>query len=161
MDLQLVRQPFGLGGRESFVERAGGVRVEVIHHQHDLLGVRVVHVDQLFDAARPIQAGPPLGDRDGSPAAQGLAAEEEVGRPAALVLVIHPLPVAGACRARRSRVGQELLADLVHADLWALGVVGSGVDLQHVLHAPDELAAGLGWDAPPLGQPGLQRVLLE
>ncbi len=57
MDLQSLSNPARFGGREGFVERGGYVRVEVVHHQHDLLGSGVVHIDELIDAVRPVHFG--------------------------------------------------------------------------------------------------------
>ncbi len=37
VDLQLVGQAFGLGGREGVVERSRRVGIELIHDQHDAL----------------------------------------------------------------------------------------------------------------------------
>ena len=56
---------------------------------------------------------------------------------------------------------EELGADLVQADLGSAGIVGAGVDVEHVRHAPDERGALLGQDAPALRAPGLERVCCE
>src|SRR5215213_9559390 len=57
VDLQPVSQALGLGWREGLVERGGRVRVEVVHDQHDLLGVGIVDVDQLLDAVGEVDPG--------------------------------------------------------------------------------------------------------
>src|SRR6266508_2918355 len=92
----------------------------VVLHQHDLLGIGVVDVDQVLDAMRPVDAGAPRAD-----------------------------------------LCEELAAGLVHAHLGPLGVVGLGVDRQHILHAPDELGVVLWGDAPALGQPRLEAVCFK
>ncbi len=56
VELQLVGEALGLGGRDGRVEGGGGVGVAVIQHQHDALGVGVVDVDQRLDAVREVQA---------------------------------------------------------------------------------------------------------
>ena len=98
------------------------------------------HIDQLLDDARPVESGAPLRHAHLAPAADRLAPEEEVGRAAPLVLVVDPLSMTGADRYRLPLLGEQLLADLVQADLRALRVVRPGVDRQHVLHPPHELA---------------------
>src|SRR4029450_13673666 len=56
---------------------------------------------------------------------------------------------------------KQLAAGLVQADLGTTRIIGAGVDLKHVLHAPAELAVLLGWDAPALGQPRLELVCFK
>src|SRR5215207_4367402 len=98
---------------------------------------------------RPVDLGPPLGDAYVAPAGQGFADDEEVGRPLALVLVV----VTG-CPPRAEgewlpNFTHELLALLVQAHLREALVVGAGVDLEDVLHAPDELGVPPRRDGPP------------
>ena len=141
--------------------RAGRrVGVQVVQHQDDPLGVRVAHVDQVLDDVRPVQLGPPLGDltcrcpRSGSHRGTGCG-------PAPLVLV-----VVRACAARRAgRRGRASARNCLLASsrqtCGRRGSYGRRVDVQHVLHPPDELAALLGRDAPALREPRLEPVLLE
>src|SRR5918994_1889934 len=58
-------------------------------------------------------------------------------------------------------MGQQLGAGLVQAPLREPGVIGTSVDLQHVLQAPDKLSVGFGGDDPLLPQPGLEPVFLS
>lgn len=52
---------------------------------------------------------------------------------------------------RRSDIGQHLDWTLISADLWGVtGVIGTGVDVQHVLHVPDEGGTLVGRNAPQL-----------
>src|SRR5215207_8069028 len=161
VQLQLVGQPPGLRGRERRIQRRRRVGVEVVLHQHDLLGGRVVDVDQVFDAVRPVDAGAPCADGYVPPAAQRLAHQEHVAHALPLILVVFPGRLAGRDRSRRRHLCQQLPAGLVQADLRAARVIGSGVDPKHVLHAPDELGILLGWDAPALGQPRLEAVCFK
>jgi hypothetical protein len=55
----------------------------------------------------------------------------------------------------------ELLAGLIQADLRASGIVGTCVDLQHILHGPDTLGVGLRGDPPRLLVPRFEGVLLR
>ncbi len=50
------------------------------------------------------------------------------------------------------------LEGLVQAHLWPSRIIGPTLDVQHVLHPPDELRAGFWRDAPLLVQPGLERI---
>jgi hypothetical protein len=73
MNLQLVRQPLGLRGREGFVQRRRRVGVQVVHHQHDALRLRIVDVDQGLHALRPVEARAMRADLHIAPALQRLA----------------------------------------------------------------------------------------
>lgn len=50
VNLQPVGQPLGLDRRERLVQGGPGVDVELIQHQHDVVGVGVVDGDQLLNA---------------------------------------------------------------------------------------------------------------
>jgi hypothetical protein len=75
--------------------------------------------------------------------------------------MVHLSRPAWGGQPRRSRVAQQLLGDLVHADQRPTWVVGPGVDREDVFHPPDERATGLWRDAPLLAPPGLQLVFFE
>src|SRR5215218_1871497 len=161
MNLQLTSDAPGLGRGERFIQGGGGMGVEVVQNQHDLLGLRVVDVDQLLYAMRPVELRPPLGDADVPPADQGLANDEEVGRPLTLVLIVV---TGGPPRGEGEglpHLAHELLALLVQAHLRETLVVGAGVDLQDVLHAPDEGGILLWRDGPLPLEPGLYGTFLR
>src|SRR5512132_2922520 len=161
VQLQPVGQPLGLRRRERRVQRRRRVGVEVVLDQHDHVGVGIVHIDQLPDAVRPVDPGPPLAHRHMPPATQRLAHQEHVAHPLPHVLVILACWPAGRGWQRRSHLGQQLPAGLVQTHLRAAWVIGPGVDLQHVLHPPAEFGVLLGWDAPALGQPRLEPVCFK
>jgi len=112
MNLQLTSDTPRLGRDERFIQGGGGMGVEVVQNEHDLLGLGVVEVDQLLYAMRPVELRPPLGDADVTPAGQGLRNDEEVGRPRTLVLVV----LTGG----PSRTGGKRLSHLAHELLLAL-----------------------------------------
>src|SRR5215217_3710629 len=161
VDLKLRSDAPGFGRDERFIQGGGSMRVEVVHHQHDLLGLRVVQIDQLLYAMRPVELGPPLGDTDVAPAGQGLANDEEVGRPLTLVLVVVTGGVPRAEGEGFPHLSHELLALLVQANLRETLVVGAGVDFQDVLHAPDEGGILLWRDGPLPLEPGLYGTFLR
>src|SRR6266508_5490736 len=133
----------------------------VVLDQHDLLGVGVVDVEEVLDAVRPVDAGAPRADHDVPPAAQRLADQEQVAHAAALVLVVLPGWLPWRTGQGRGDLCEELAAGLVQAHLRPLGVIRPGVDVQHVLHPPDEFGILLGRDAPALGQPRLEAVCFK
>ena len=74
-------------------------------------------VDQLLYAMRPVELRPPLGDADVRPAGQGLANDEEVGRPLTLVLVVLTGWPPRADGEGLRHLSHELLALLLQANL--------------------------------------------
>src|SRR5208283_4246777 len=149
VNLQPIQQPSRLAGRERLIQTDTAVRVQVIHHQTDLLGLRIVDVHQLLDAFGPIAAGAPLRHPHVPPAPQWLAHHEQVARPLALVLVID---AGGAPRLRGHRdrdLTDELLARLVQTDYRMSGVVRDLVDLKHVLTTQGWTSFFLAPGAPP------------
>src|SRR5215203_6788663 len=161
MNLQLTSDAPGLGGGERFIQGGGSMGVEVVQNQHDLLGLWVVDVYQLLYAMCPVELGPPLGDTDVTPAGQGLTNDEEVGRPLTLVLVVVTGGVPRADGEGLPHFAHELLALLVEANLRETLVVGAGVDLKDVLHAPDEGGVLLWRDGPLPLEPGLYGTFLR
>jgi hypothetical protein len=137
-------------GSNAAYSDAGVWVLGVVLHQHDPLGIRIVDIDQVPDAVRPIDPGAPSTDHDLAPASQRLGHQEQVAHPTALVLVVLPGWPARRHRAGRGDLAEQLATGLVQADLGAARVIGAGVDRQHVLHAPHKLGILLGWDAPTL-----------
>jgi hypothetical protein len=88
VDLQLLSDAPGLGRGERLIQGSRGMGVEVVQNQNDLLGLRVVQINQLLYAMRPVDLRSSLGDADVTPASQRFRNDEEVGRPVALVLVV-------------------------------------------------------------------------
>ena len=135
--------------------------IEMVHDQHDALGVGIAHVHELLDLLCPVAPGPPRGDVDPAPTGQRLTAEKEIDDALAFVLVVD----AGWPPWRRwlpsPRVTQQLLGGFVEADQWTARVVGAGVDLEDVFHAPDEVPTGLRRDAPLPPQVRLERVFFS
>src|SRR5829696_4782778 len=135
--------------------------VEVVHYQDDPLGLRVTLVHQLLDLMRPVDLRAVLCYVYPTPARKRLHKHEHVGYPTPLVLVVFSLGPPRLHRQGRPDVPEHLLGSLVHAHLRTAGVVGASVDLEYVLHAPDELGVSLGRDRPLLPQVRLEFVFLR
>src|SRR5688572_17462697 len=161
VQLELGGQALGLGRWEGLVQGGRGVGVEVVLNQDDPLGVRIVDVDQLLDALGPVEAGAAVADHDLAPPSERLADQEQVDDALAHVLVVFFGRAPGGHRQRRRHFGEQLAAGLVQADLREPRVVRAGVDVEHVLHVPDEVGVGLGGDAPALNQPRLEPVCFK
>ncbi len=156
VECELVRQALGLGRWEGRVERARRVRVEVVEHQHDALGLGIVLVDQLLDQARPVAPGALGGDANLALAAERLAGDEHIRDAVADVLVVVAGLPPGPRRAWLAALGDQLDRQFIQANQRPPGIQRAGVNLEQVVHPPDEVAIGLRREAPAFGQPGLQ-----
>ena len=133
------------------------VGVEVVHDQHDGVGVGVVVGEQVLHLTGPVDPGPVGLGVDAAPAAQRLDPDEDrAGAVADVLAVFFPVP-AGLGGDRVADLPQQLVGLLVHAHHRSAGIVGSGVDGQHVFHPGGELGVGAGWDRPALLQMRTQR----
>jgi hypothetical protein len=137
------------------------MRVEVVHHQHDPLGLGVLPIDQIVDEPSPILTLSLLGHFKVAPARQGLEGEKQVGHSLAAVLVIFALDTTRTSTERLAFVLQQLFARLVHTDHRPLSIVWTLVDVQDVFHPIDELAVRLRGNAPTLLQMGLELVFFS
>src|SRR5215203_360931 len=161
MDLQPLQQTPSFTRGERLIQSGRGMGVEIVQNQNDLLGIRVVQINQLLYALCPVDLGPPLGDADVTPASQRLPNDEEVGPPIALVLVVVTGGVPRADGEWLPYLSHQLLALLVQANLREMLLVGSGVDLKDILHTPDEGAILLWRDGPLPLEPGLYGTFLR
>lgn len=96
-----------VGWKEGFVERCRGVGVEIVHHQHDLLGLGTMHIDQLLYVTGEVDADASLTDHDVSPAAERLGEQKGVAHAAPYVLVVLTRRLAGRHRIGRRNVSQK------------------------------------------------------
>ena len=152
MDLQALGQGECLAGCEGLVEGSDGVGVEVIHDQHDGLGVGVVVGEQVVDLASPVDFGSVRLGVDAAPTAQGFDPDEDRAGAVADVLAVFFPVVTGSGGDRLADLPQQLVGLLVHAHHRSTGIVGSGVDGHDVFHAGGELSVGVRWDRPALLQ---------
>jgi len=156
MDLQLVREAFGLRGRKGLIQRRGGMGVQVVHHQHDALRAGIVDIDQLADHMREVDGGALVRHRHMPPPPQRFGEHEQVGDAVAHVLVVLPCRQPRCWGQRRADLADELLARFIEADLREARVVGPLVDGEDILHLTDEGGTTRRRQAPAGGQPRLE-----
>lgn len=159
-ELEAIPQRLGLLRREGLVQRGRAVRVEVVHHQRDALGLRVLRGNRL-DEVRPVDLGPALGDLGHAPSGQWFASHEDVAYAQAPVLVVLALGPPWRRPDRLARLAYQLARRLVHADHRMRRVVGPPVHVEHPLHGRHELRAGFGRNHPRfsrIGGDGLKRA---
>ena len=81
-----------LAGWNALVEGADGVGVEVVHHQHDGLGVGVLVGEQVIDLMGPVNLGSVRLGVDAAPAASGFDPDEDrAGALADVLAVLFPV----------------------------------------------------------------------
>jgi len=161
VDVEPIGNPLRLGRREGLVERRDGVGVELIHHQHDCVGSGIVDIDQLLDAVCPIHSRAPRGHGDVPSAAQRLTDEEEIGDASSGVFGVVAGGLSRRARERFMHVTEQLGERLIQTDLREAGIIGARIDIKHVLYAGDKGRTLLGWDAPTLLQPWLERAFFN
>ena len=71
MRFEALDESPGLGGGKSFVERCGGVGVEIILDEDDSFGLREVDVGEVFQNVGVIDSGAAVGDLDVATASSG------------------------------------------------------------------------------------------
>jgi hypothetical protein len=113
-----------------------------------------------LDAVCPVDPGAAHAEAHVPPAAQGRADQEAIDDLLPRVLRIVARWPSRLRRQRRADLGQDVAAGLVQADQRPLGIRRPLLDVQHVLHVPDERASGFR-NAPLRLQPGLERVCLK
>src|SRR5262245_59381637 len=61
MEFKLFQDAPRLGWGKGFVQARSGVRVQVVQHQTDLFGLRIMHVHQFANALGPVFLGASVG----------------------------------------------------------------------------------------------------
>jgi hypothetical protein len=158
MDLKALREPTRLSDRKDLVEGSERMRIEVIHDQDDLFGIRIVQIRQLADEQSPLLRGPLSGHHGIALAPQRFAGQKHIAHSLALVLVVLAGRFAWLYRQGITDIRQQLRIDLIHADLRSCGSVRARVDLQDILHVIHKLSICLGGNAPLFFDPGLELV---
>lgn len=153
-----VRQPQRLGRTERRVQRRDPVRVEVVAHQRDSLGLgvtRIVH--QRTHPMRPIHRRASSAHTHVAPPAQRLVEHPHAAHALADVFMIDAL-FAARRRDRLARLADQLLGLFVHAHHRTQRIVRPRIRLQHLLHRRHERRVMRRRDAPHLPTPRLYLV---
>ena len=159
VDLKAAAQLPGLLGGIDMVQAGQLVRVQIVHHQHDL-PIRKVNIRQVRQQGHEVRRGAPLGDLHMTPAPQRSTHHEPVGRTVAFILAVHASRLSRFHRHRRTHLLRQLLGHLVDAYPDRIVVEVPVIDIQDILHGRHEVGILPGWDAPGTGPPRLQGVFL-
>ena len=156
VDLEALGQRPGLLRRVGLVQRLDPVCVQVIHDEHDALGLWIAFPEHAADSAGPILARAPFAGLGVAPAGQRLHFQEDLRDSVPHVFVLPALGLAGPGWDLVADFPDQLLVGLVHAEDGPARCVRPGIDFQHVLHAGHECGIA-PWRDPPV----LLQVRLE
>ena len=90
MDLQSIRESFGLFRRQHLVERGGRVGIEVVHHQDDFLSFGIVLFEKFLHEERPVLLGAVFGHFQVALANEWFIGNEQIGTALLLIAVVLP-----------------------------------------------------------------------
>ena len=161
VELDSFGQATGLGCGKGFVERGGGVSVEVVEDESDFDRLGVTFLQHGADEERPIPPSPVFACRHVTPPGQRLHFEKDFGHAVADIFVVDATGTTGCHRQGRGDFVHELLAGLVHAHQREALVVREVVSLKDILHAGDKGAVLLGRNLPVLAYVRLQLVFFS
>src|SRR5713101_501120 len=161
MDLQLLRQSPGFCWFKGLIEGGGRVRVQIVHDQDDLVGLGIVHVDQLAHKVCPVDFGAPLPDLEKALARQRFEGDIDVTPAIGIILIVDSLGMAWLHGQGLPQFRDQLFSPFIQTDVWALCIVGARVDLQDLFHMVDEVGIGLWWNAPLPLQPRFEFVFFN
>lgn len=136
------------------------MRVQIVHHQRDLLRSPVLPGDSL-QKRRPVGLGFSFRDPDAALASQRFDRHEDVAHAAALVFVIVARGHPATDRQRQPCFANQLPRRFVHADHGAPGIVRPLVHVEHLFHLGDKVASVLGRNDPLLLFPRFQLVFFN
>jgi hypothetical protein len=102
-------QPSGFLGRKGFVERSGLVGVEIVLHEHDLLGFWEAAVRYILEDFGIVDGGMLVRDFDVPLTLQGREHHEQIGRAVACIFVIVSFRMSGRRWNSSARLNSELL----------------------------------------------------
>lgn len=161
VDLNPLRQALGLLGWERFIEAGRRMGVELVHDQHQRLGLPVAPLQKGANEACPVGSAALACDLNTAPALEGFTGEEQARGSVADINMIVALHGTGPGWQGLAGLANQLLEGLVDAHHGPLGIVRPMVDLEDVLHVVDELRRVFLGDAPHPPLVRLERIFLS
>src|SRR5260370_2330777 len=137
------------------------MRVQIVHHQHDLFRAGVMHLDQFAHKVCPVDFGAPWPDLEKALPSQRFAGDKDVTAAIGIILIVDTLGMAWLHGQGLPQFRDQLFAPFIQTDVWTLLIVGTRVDLQDIFHMVDKGAIGLWWNAPLPLQPWFECVFFN
>ncbi len=161
VDLKSLRNAPCLFRRERLVKGADRMGVEVVHDKDYLFCVWFDYIPQVPYLFRPVHRSPHWLHVMLDLAGMGLDKTEDAHSPVPDVFRIDLCGILWAHWQRFPAFAQELVWLFVHAPKGKLLAKGLLVDVQHVLHAGDEISILRRRDAPVLVQVRVQVIAVQ
>lgn len=149
-----------LGGRTPLRPTVGALRMQVVYHQHDLVGGRIAGVGQVPPQVGPVSGAPPLPHLAPPAPSSRVHPHEEIGRPLAGRLRLLFASRAAGRGQRLAPRGRQLRGLLVHADHGTVRGLGPGIPIPHLFPLGHNPCPRFG-DAPGFEMPRRHRVFLS
>ena len=137
------------------------MRIEIIHHQHDFLGMGVMKINDLTHKQNPVLFGAPLAHLHLTGSCFWFHTYEEATHSFPFIFVVHPLIDPFFHRKWLSGMSQKLFTSFIQTQLWKTLIIRTLVDLQHIFHVIDKVRIRFCRDAEGLLQPGFEFILFN
>jgi hypothetical protein len=134
----------GFSRRKGFVEGTRFVSIEIVQDHANDFGVGIAHIDQPLHLLGKVLHRALRSHGDMPPSSLGLTEEKKVAGPVAFVFVIVPCRVSRLRGQRLAGLADQLFARFIKGHRRAFGIIGLGIQIQHVFHCRHKLAAHLG-----------------
>src|SRR5262249_11111422 len=146
--------------RQHLVEGPRGVGVQVVLHQPQRCGLRVVTGEQRLHKGGVVHRGPSFPHFDIAPAGVELKGQQDAARPILLVFIMIAFDLTGAHWQDRSPLFDEKTRPLIETDERMVRVIRQLVLVEDVFHMPQIVAGNLAY-APLLREPGLEAIFFS
>ena len=129
------------------------MRVEVSHHDGQVISLGKGHRQQVFKARGPVDCRASIRDFHMAPPFQRSQPQQLMTHTLAFICIIVALGLAGFGWQRLTGVADLLFARLIHTKTRVLRRIRALIDIKHLFHAPAPCGIGLGRETPWLFQP--------
>jgi len=116
------------------------MEVEIVDDNANDLGFWIIPVHELLHAPSAVLFGAPRSHFYVAPAAPRLEEHKQITRAVALIVRIVPLGVTRLRRQWLAYFSNQLVWTLIEAHHGKARVIGLGIQIQDILHAPHKLA---------------------
>src|SRR5579859_4078236 len=160
MHLQALPKSLGFLRLKRLIQAGCCMRVQMIHHQANTLGLGIDLINQPADGCREIQPGASLGHFQTTETRLGFNEDKQVGGPQPLIFIIA---ASGRPWFERQWLAYLPMHDqwfLVKADHWLAFLIGLSIQMQDLLHRGNLLCIYSG-NAPLLMLPRLQFIFFS
>ena len=136
------------------------MRVQVVLHESDILGLRIDLIHQPAHDLSIVLHGALRGHFHMPPPCQGFHHDKQIARATALVLVIDPFRMTWLHGYRRIYISMEHHRFFIETNSRILRIIFLFLEIEHVFHRRHKFASNRG-QTPVLMLPGFQLIFLS